>query len=150
MRKPLFAAVAVLAVGLSGLANAATKAQHTHGVAWVGLTHTEGNSLYISGDFKDAKLGRGAIVYVTRVSGSSKPGTVHVVARSVIIYTAAGSLKGTGAADEAITASTVTVKNGTFSLTKGTGAYKGHTFTGTFSGPQVKGVYTFTYNAVLR
>lgn len=150
MRKPLFAAVAATALAVSGWATAATGAVHTHGVAWVGITHSEGKSLYVSGDFKDAKLGRGAIVYVTRVSTTSKTGAFHVVASRVTIYTAAGSLQGTGAADEVVTASATTVKNGTFSLTKGTGAYKGHTFKGTFGGPFVNGVYTFTYHAVLR
>ncbi len=150
MHRRLIAAVGVLAVGVSGLAAAATKGQHTHGVAWVGITHTEGKNVYISGDFKDSKLGRGAIVYITRVGGSSKPGTFHVTASRVTLYTSAGSLQGTGAADEVITPSSVTVKNGTFSLTKGTGAYKGHTFNGKFGGPQKQGVYTFAYSAVYR
>jgi hypothetical protein len=42
------------------------------------------------------------------------------------------------------------VKNGTFTLTKGTGAYRGHTLKGTFGGPQKAGVWTFTYKAVYR
>jgi hypothetical protein len=150
MRKPLLAAGAVLAVGTSGVAAAATTGQHTHGVAYVGVTHTEGKNLYISGDFKDSLFGRGAIVYITRVGGSSKPGTVHVLSPQVTLYTRAGSLQGTGAADEVITSSSTTVKNGTFFLTKGTGAYKGHTFKGTFSGPLTQGVYTFTYSGVYR
>jgi hypothetical protein len=143
-------AVAGAAIGTSGVAAATTKGTHTHGVAWVGITHTEGKDLYISGDFKDSKLGRGAIVYITRVSASSQPGTVHVTALKVTVFTASGSLQGTGAADEVIRSSSSTVKNGTFSLTKGTGAYKGHSFKGTFGGPQKQGVWTFTYHAVYR
>ena len=150
MRKSLIASVALLVVGASGVAAAATKAEHTHGTAWVGITHSEGKKLYISGDFKDSKLGRGAIVYLTRLGGSSKPGTIHVTATKVTLYTASGSLQGTGSADEVITPTSTTVKNGTFSLTKGTGAYKGHTFKGKFSGPFSQGVYTFTYKAVYR
>jgi len=150
MRKLLLAAGAVLVVGASGVAVAATTGAHTHGVAYVGLTHTEGKNLYISGDFKDSLLGRGAIVYLTRVGGSPTPGTVHVVSPQVTIYTRAGSLQGAGAADEVMTATSTTVKNGTFFLTKGTGAYKGHTFKGTFSGPLSQGVFTFTYSAVYR
>lgn len=148
MRKLLLAAVALLAVAASSVATAATTGRATHGVAYVGATHSEGKDLFISGDLKDSLLGRGAIVFVTHVGGSSKPGTVHVISRRVTIYTAAGSLQGSGAADEVITSSSVTVKNGTFSLTKGTGAYKGHTFKGTFGGPEHQGVYTFTYQAV--
>lgn len=151
MRKPLLVVAALLAVGAaSGVAAAATNGRHTRGVAWVGVTHTQGKDIYISGDFKDSLLGRGAIVYVTRAAGSSKPGTVHVVSPQVTLYTTAGSLQGTGAADEVITSSSTTVKNGTFSLTKGTGAYKGHTFKGTFGGPLRQGVYTFTFRAVYR
>jgi hypothetical protein len=148
--KGLVATAAAVAIGVSGVAVAATNGEHTHGVAWVGVTHTEGKDVYISGDFKDSMLGRGAIVYITRVSGSSKPGTFHVTALKVTLFTASGSLQGTGAADEEITSSSSTVKNGTFSLTKGTGAYKGHSFTGRFGGPETKGVWTFTYNAVYR
>jgi hypothetical protein len=145
----LVAAVAV-AVGTSGVAAAATTGQPTHGVADVGITHTEGKNVYISDDFKDSLFGRGAIVYITRVAGASKPGTVHVISRQVTIYTTASSLQRTGAADEVITSSSTTVKNGTFFLTKGAGAYKGHTSKGTFSGPLSKGVYTFTYSGVYR
>ena len=150
VRSSLVAAVAVIAAGTGGVAAATTNLQHTHGVAWVGVTHTEGKDLYISGDFHDSLFGRGALVYLTRVSGSSKPGTFHVTALRVTLYTASGSLQGTGAADEVITSSSSTVKNGTFFLTKGTGAYKGHSLKGTFGGPQNKGVWTFTYNAVYR
>jgi hypothetical protein len=40
--------------------------------------------------------------------------------------------------------------HGTFSLTKGTVAYKGHTLKGTLGGPVKHSVYTFTYKAVYR
>ena len=146
----VIATVAMLAVGVSGVAAAATKREQTHGVAWVTITHTAGQNHYIGGDFKDSKLGRGAIVYVSRVSATSTPGTFHVTAIKVTVYTTSGSLQGTGAADEVITPSSARVTNGTFYLTKGTGAYKGHTFKGTFGGPQKQGVYTFTYKAVYR
>lgn len=144
----------MLAVGFSGVAAAATKAEHTrkgehtHGVAWVTITHTAGQDHYIAGDFQDSKLGSGAIVYVSRVSATATPGTFHVNAIKITVYTARGSLQGTGSADEVITPSSATVTNGTFSLTTGTGAYKGHTFKGTFGGPEKQGGYTFTYKAV--
>jgi hypothetical protein len=144
------AAAALLAVGVSGVAAAATKEEHTHGVAWVTITHAVGQDHYIAGDFKDSKLGSGAIVYVSHVSATSTPGTFHVDAIKITLYTARGSLQGTGAGDDVITPSSATVTNGTFSLTKGTGAYKGHTFKGTFGGPATQGVYKFTYKAVYR
>jgi len=37
------------------------------------------------------------------------------------------------------------VNDGTFSLTKGTGAYKGHSFKGTFEGTGDGGYYEFTF-----
>jgi len=42
------------------------------------------------------------------------------------------------------------VTDGKFSLKKGTGAYKGHTFKRTFDGTYADGVYTFEYDAVYR
>jgi hypothetical protein len=149
MRK-LLAAVAALAATAGGVATAATAGHRTTGVVYAGVTHTEGQNVYVSGDFRDSRLGRGAIVYITRVSGSSQPGTFHVTANTITIYTTHGSLRGSGSADQTVTASSSTVQNGHFSLTRGTGAYRGHTFKGTFSGTSANGVYTFHYRGVYR
>jgi hypothetical protein len=139
--------IAVFAFGLSGIA-AAKPAKSTSGTAWVGATHVEGSDLYVSGDVKDKLLGRGAIVYVTQVSSGTEPGTFLVKARKVTLYTKHGSLSGSGQATQTINSDgTISVTDGTFKLTKGTGDYKGHKLTGTFEGPYADGVYTFDYVA---
>jgi hypothetical protein len=136
--------VPALILAISAVAFAA-QGQKTSGVVYAGVTHSEGDDLYVSGDFKDKLLGRGAIVYVTRIS-SPVPGTIHVTARKITIYTPRGSLTGKGEADETLNPDgTGTVSNGVFNLTKGTGKYKDHTFAGKFDGDYADGVYTFNY-----
>ena len=149
--KRFLSAFTILILGVAGLASAVT-ARHTHGVAYASVTHTEGSNLYVSGDFKDSFLGRGAIVYVVTVSSGPQSGSFTVKARRVTIYTAKGSLTGTGKATQTVAPNNgpVTVSGGTFSLTRGTGAYAGHRFTGTFGGPQNNGVYKFTYAGTYR
>jgi hypothetical protein len=125
-------------------------ARKTSGTVYASVTHAEGSDLYVSGDFKDKLLGRGGIVYTTRVSAGQTEGSFNVTARKITIYTTAGSLTGTGSATQTISADAVTVTGGKFKLTKGTGKLKGHRLTGTFSGDQVNGVYKFTYSATYR
>lgn len=141
--------VPALILAISAVAIAA-KAKHTSGTVYAGVTHSEGDDLYVSGDFKDKLLGRGAIVYVTRI-GSGDPGTIHVTARKITIYTKRGSLTGKGEADETLNPDgTGTISNGSFSLTKGTGAYADHKFKGTFDGTYEDGVYTFPYKGTYK
>jgi hypothetical protein len=137
--------IAVLAFGLSGVATA-KPAKSTSGTAWVGVTHQEGSDVYVSGDFKDSLLGRGAIVYVVQAAAGPEPSSVVVEAKRITIYTKRGSLTGTGQATQTLYPDgSTSVSDGTFKLKKGTGAYKGHKFTGTFAGPFADGVYTFDY-----
>jgi hypothetical protein len=158
MLRKLLAVLAVLALSITGVALAAKtkpKAKKDSGTAWAGVNHQEGKTLVISGDIKDKLLGRGAIVYFTKVGGSTTPGTVHVVARKITIYTAKGSLAGSGSGDQVInTDGTVGgVKNGKFKLTKGTQKFKGHSIKGgTFTADydNGSGVYTFHYKGTYR
>jgi hypothetical protein len=132
---------------LTGAGTAAGKAaQATTGVVYAGVTHAEGDDLYVSGDFKDKVLGRGGIVYVTNVSGGDEPGSVLVKARKLTIYTNHGSFSGKGQA--IVTGDTVS--DGVFNLTKGTGDYKGMTMKGTFDGTYADGIYTFNYKAKIK
>ncbi len=141
----LIALAVVVAVGLSTVAHAG-KAKGTAGTVYAGVTHAEGKDLYVSGDLKDDLLGRGAIVYVTRVGGSDEPGSFLVKARKLTIYTTKGTLTGTGEATQTLHEDgSTTVTDGTFDLTKGTGKYKGHTLKGTFDGTYSDGVYKFDY-----
>jgi hypothetical protein len=148
----LICAMALLAFG--GVAVGATKGKKTTGVAYASVTHAENNNkdLFVSGDFKDSLLGHGGIVYITNVTAGQRQGEYKVKARKITIYTTKGSLTGIGAATQVFhDDGSVEVKDGTFSLTKGTGKYKGHTFKGTFAGPQnAQGLYTFTYKALYK
>jgi len=151
--RKLLLLAALLAVSVSGLALAkpAKQARKTSGVVWAGTTHVEGSDLYVAGDLKDKILGRGAIVYVTRVSTGEEPGSLLVKARKITIYTTRGSLRGKGQATQTINPDgTATVSDGTFNLKKGTGAYKGHKLKGTFDGTYEDDVYTFNYKGKYR
>jgi hypothetical protein len=155
MRK-LIALFAVATIGLTGVALAAKpKAKKTSGVIYAGVTHPgAGGLLYVGGDFKDKLLGRGAIIYRVRASAGSQPGSVIVKSPEVTIYTRRGSLTGAGQATQTMqgtgASQKVTVSKGTFKLTKGTGAYKGHSLRGTFGGTLTDGVYHFTYKGTYR
>jgi hypothetical protein len=157
MRK-LIALLAVATVGFAGVAVAAkprAKAKRTSGDIYASLTHSVGGLFYADGDFRDKLLGRGAIIYRVRASTGSEPGSVLIKSPSVTIYTKRGSLSGTGQATQTTVGTgptaKITVSKGTFNLTKGTGAYKGHTLKGTFGGTQdAQGVYHFTYKGTYR
>jgi hypothetical protein len=154
--KKLIAVLAVMALALSGIAVAGArgtkaKPKATSGVAYAGVTHAEGDDLYVSGDFVDKLLGHGGIVYVTKVTSGEAEGEFKVNAKRITLYTTKGSLTGKGSATQVIKDGKSDVKDGKFNLTKGTGKYKGHTLKGTFSGPQsAQGLYTFTYKATYR
>jgi len=143
--------VVVCLLAAAGVASAAGKAKRTHGTVWAGPTHIVGeNQLIVPGDFSDSRLGKGAIVYVTtaEVGPTSE---ILVKAKKITIYTRKGSLQGKGQAIQTFNPDgSGDITDGKFSLTKGTGAYKGHTFKGTFDGSYLDGVYTFHYNAVYK
>src|SRR3954447_7716936 len=141
----------LVALASTGVSFAATKGKKDKGVAYVSATHTEGKTLFVSGDFKDRLLGRGAIVYETTVSQGSAPGTFLVKAKKITIFTKKGTLSGKGQGTSTVAQDgTTSVSGGTFKLNKGTGAYKGHTLGGEFGGPLNNGVYKFTYTATYR
>jgi hypothetical protein len=151
--KRLMLLAAVLCLAASSAATAATtsKTRKTTGVIHAGVTHSEAADLYVAGDFKDKLLGRGAIVYITRVSAGQEVGSFLVKARKITIYTPRGSLSGAGQATQTTTADgQTTVTNGTFRLRRGTGKLKGHRLSGTFSGAFADGVYTFNYKGTYK
>jgi hypothetical protein len=148
------ALIAVVALCASAVALASSpkpRAQATSGVAYAGVTHSEGSNLFVAGEFKDKVLGRGAIVYITQVTGGDQPSTVHVNASKITVYTTKGSFTGKGEADQTFNSDgTSTISNGTFDLPKGTGAYAGKSFNGKFDGTFTDGVYTFNYTAKIK
>jgi hypothetical protein len=158
MRKILLV-LTVLAIGLT--ANVAfgtsskqsvpvTVKKHTTGTVYASANHAEGDDLYVSGDFKDSVLGRGAIVYVTTVT-PDETGAILVKANRITIYTTKGSIRGKGQATQTFNPDgTSTVSDGTFALQKGTGDYQGDEFSGTFDGTYENGVYKFDYKGLLK
>ncbi len=88
---------------------------------------------------------------MTNVSGGGGNGSILVKAKRITIYTTKGSIRGKGQATQNFNPDgTSTVTDGTFSLTKGKGAYKGLQFSGKFDGTYQDGVYTFDYKGLLR
>ena len=142
--------VLAVAVPTAALAGQSRQARQTSGVVYASVTHTEGRDVYVSGDFRDRVLGRGAIVYVTNVGDPNQQGTVEITARRLTIYTTNGSIRGTGKANQTTQGTNVTVTDGTYRLTRGTGAYRGMRFTGTFTGQLTNGVYRFEYRGTIR
>jgi hypothetical protein len=146
--KLLAGVLTLVALACTGVSFAATKGKADSGVAYVGVTHAEGSTLFVSGDFKDKLLGRGGIVYQTKVTSGGQPGTFLITAKVITIFTRKGTLTGSGKGTQTVAQDgSTSVSDGTFKLNKGTGAYKGHTLTGKFAGPLNDGVYKFTYSA---
>jgi hypothetical protein len=147
MKKTIVVA-ALVAAGIPTTALGAA-ARSTSGTIYAGVTHQEGKDLYISGDFKDKLLGRGAITYITSVSANAE-GEFLVKARKITIFTPKGSLSGKGSATQVMSGDQVTVKDGKFKLDRGTQKMKGMSISGTFTGVQTDGVYKFDYVGKLR
>src|SRR3954453_3504441 len=141
----------LVALACTGVSFAAPKGKADKGVAYVSATHSEGKTLFVSGDFKDKLLGRGGIVYQTTARAGNQPGTAIVTAKKITIFTTKGTLSGKGKGTQTIAQDgSISVNGGTFKLNKGTGAYKGHVLSGKFGGPQTNGVYKFSYTATYK
>jgi hypothetical protein len=146
-------AVALTAMGATALAAAKKpKGKADSGTSFVGTTHTSGNTDYTAGAGPDKLFGQVAVTYQNKVLPGT-PGTLKVTAKPVVLYTSTGTLRGSGSATLTIGAGgNATVTNGKLNLTKGTGALKGHTWVGTFtgSGNVVTGQYVFHYKGKYR
>lgn len=143
---------ALLAMGATALAATGKKGKADSGLQHVAVTHSSGGFNYSAGDGTDKVLGTTAVTYKLKLT-SSKPGTFKVTAKPVVLYTATGTLRGTGSATLTIaTGGAATVSNGKLLLLTGTGAQKGHSFVGTFSGSgsAVTGAYTFHYKGTYK
>lgn len=151
--------VLIAGVGLAGSAIGASGGRPTRGTVYVGQAPKPGSLVYNAGFIYDKVLGQGAVTFITKpLAGPS--GTVIVKSKPVTVYTANGSLSGTGTGVLTVTNSPhpgdASVTKGKLLLTHGTGALAGHslraTFTGTGSigGPNVPDFYTFRYKGVYR
>ena len=154
MKRLLFVLALTSAIGVAGVAQGASKGRKDSGTVHVAIVYPSGKQQIAAGDVKDKLLGTGAIIYqVTITAGPPQAvGTaVTVKANKITVFTSKGTLSGTGQAVQTVNADgTGNVQNGTFKLTKGTGNQKGHSLTGTFSGPFNGSYYTFTYKGTYK
>ena len=144
---------ALLAMGATALAATGKKGKADSGTSHVGTTHSDSKFTYSAGDNADKLLGAGAVTYKLKVGSTPTAGAVALTAKPVRLFTATGSLIGTGSATLTVTGpTTATVSNGKLKLTRGTGAQKGHSFVGTFtgSGNPTTGQYVFHYKGTYK
>jgi hypothetical protein len=125
-------------------AGAAGSGKSEKSTIYTALTHTTGGYEYAAGNSTSNLFGTDAVTYKIK-TGATKNG-ITLTIPSIAVYTATGELSGTGTAKLAISGTTETVSDGKFDLTKGTGALKGHSESGTFKGigSTKTGQYVFT------
>ena len=121
-------AVGVASVGATGAGRADS------GTAYVAVTHSVGSTLYAAGNSTDSALGSGAVTYMIKAGTGSKPGTIKITAPRVTVFSATGSVYGTSVGTETTNSDGTVSLKGTLTLNHGTGAQKGHSFIGTFTG----------------
>ena len=141
--------IGLLSAFVAGAGATTAAGKKDSGTAYASIVHTAGGKEYVAGYTIDKLFGRTATTYVT--TASSGGGTaVKVTAQRVTLYTPKGTLWGTGSATQDAITGAITA--GKLNLTHGTGALKGHTFKGTFTGNYAgtSHVYTFNYKGTLR
>jgi hypothetical protein len=152
--------VTIAALGVAGSAlGAAGGGKPTNGIVYVSQAPKPGPLVYDSGFLHDKVLGQGAVTFVTKALASPN-GSITIKSKPVTIYTANGSLSGTGSGVLTITnkpnPGDATVTDGKLLLNHGTGRLAGHSLRATFSGTGNIGganapdYYTFRYKGVYR
>jgi hypothetical protein len=146
----------VLVLVMSSVAGAASKpGKAAHGTVHFALTHTVGQTNVAAGDTTDSLFGQGAVVYRLHVL-ASRSGKLTIKIPKVTVFYSTGTETGSATSTLTITnrpkTGDATVTGGVLKLTKGTGTYKGHSFTGTFtgSGSIVSGLYTINYKGTYK
>jgi hypothetical protein len=128
----LVGALVVAFAAFTITAGAAGSGKKDSGTIYTAITHTAGGYEYAAGNGTDKVLGTDAVTYKIKANVSATGISLKIP--SIAIYTSTGVLSGTGTAKLAVSGTTETVSDGTFDLTSGSGAQKGHTYKGTFSG----------------
>jgi hypothetical protein len=131
----VLAAVAVLVLGTSALAAAATNGKADSSKLYLAVTHTAGGFDYTAGDGTDKLLGPVVVTYKLKPVATPK-GTIKVTVPTARLWASNGTLSGTASADLTVIDAKGDAKltNGKFSLSKGTGGQSGHSEVGTFTG----------------
>jgi hypothetical protein len=145
------AAIAAITAAVATAAGSrAAKGRRTSGTAYFSITHMVGSTQFFAGNNTDKLLGQTGVTYTAKILSSNVTGVVTVKVTTLTLWTKTGSLSGTATAKENVATGAIT--DGQFSLTKGTGAQKGHSLAGTFSGSgsTAKNQYQYTYKAVYK
>jgi hypothetical protein len=134
-RITIAALVAALGLTVVGVATVGAKSagKSDSATAWVAVTHTVGPTLYLAGNTTDKILGKGAITYTVKAGIGAKPGTVKT-SGTVTVFSTTGSLSGSVQGSESTTSSGSVTETGKLDLSHGTGAQKGHSYVGTYTG----------------
>lgn len=141
----VIAASGAIAAGANASsAKSAAKGKADTETVYTAITHSAGGYEYAAGDGVDKLFGNTAAVYKIKVGASNKTG-IKLTIPFIADYTSNGELSGTGTAVLSVSGTTETVSDGTLDLTKGSGAQKGHSLKGTFSGvgSTTSGEYVF-------
>ena len=127
------AALVVSAVSVATV-GATSAGKVDSGTAYVAVTHSVGSTLYAAGNTTDKLLGSGAVTYMIKAGTGTTPGTIKITATRVTVFTATGTVYGTSVGTETTNSDGTVSLQGTLTLNHGTGAQKGHSFLGTFTG----------------
>ena len=147
-----FATIAsILTIGLLSAfvagAGAKTTAKKDSGTVYAAITRTVGGKEYVAGFSTDKLFGKTATTYITTVR-TGTTGTAKVTGKPVTLYTSKGTMTGVGTAT--LNLATGAITGGKLVFTTGTGALKGHSFKGTFTGTSniAKGTFVFHYKGL--
>ena len=153
MNRRIIGATAVaLTAGIAGFGAAAgastgtTNGKADSGTTYASIVRYAGAYQYAAGSGTDKLLGSNAITYRIKLTSGKQPATTNIVADPVVLYTKTGTLTGTATATLVTVGAVEKVENGKLKLTTGTGAQKGHSFVGTFTGQGNLSTNQFVFN----
>ena len=130
----LLGACAVAAVATSE-GTAAAGGVPDSGTVFLATTHTANGIVFAAGNATDKLFGSEAVTYQIKFQ-VTKPGVFRITAKPVTTWGKTGTLSGTATATLTVAKNgSATLTKGTLSETKGTGGWRGHSITATFSGP---------------
>jgi hypothetical protein len=139
-------------IGVTTSAFAATSGLHDHGVVYFSTTHSARGKTFAAGNATDKLFGKEAVTYSIKTR-TLTTGVFQVIAKPVTTWGKTGTLSGTATATLTVTSpTTATITKGKITEKNGTGAWRGHRFTATFSGTgdPTTGVYKITYKGTFK
>jgi hypothetical protein len=143
-------ATALIAIG-AGAVGAKSAGRKDSGLVYFAITHSTGGKNFAAGNATDKLFGTEAITFVNKITNAS--GTIKITTKPVTTFYKDGTLSGVATSDLTTGQNgALTITNGKIKETTGTGARKGHSFIGTFSGTgnSNTGLYKITYKGIYR